>query len=64
METPEGIQLEVKSSAYIQSWEQSTYSDVSFDIEVSKDSYGETDEEARRSDVYVFCLLDHTTSEV
>ena len=59
LETPEGIQLEVKSSAYIQSWEQSSYSDVSFNIEASKDSYGETDEEARRSDVYVFCLLDH-----
>ena len=33
LETPKGIQLEVKSSAYIQSWEQSSYSDVSFNIE-------------------------------
>ena len=59
LETPEGIRLEVKSSAYIQSWEQSSYSDVSFDIGASQDVYAETSEEARRSDVYVFCLLDH-----
>jgi hypothetical protein len=59
LETPEGIRLEVKSSAYIQSWEQSSYSDVSFDIGASQDVYAETSEKDRRSDVYVFCLLDH-----
>jgi hypothetical protein len=59
LETPEGIRLEVKSSAYIQSWEQSSYSDVSFDIAASQDVYAETSEKDRRSDVYVFCLLDY-----
>ena len=59
LETPEGIRLEVKSSAYVQSWEQSSYSDVSFDIGASQDVYAETSEKDRRSDVYVFCLLDH-----
>jgi len=59
LETPGGIRLEVKSSAYIQSWKQSSYSDVSFDIGASRDVYAETSEKDRRSDVYVFCLLDH-----
>ena len=63
LETSEGIRLEVKSSAYIQSWEQSSYSDVSFDIGASQDVCAETSEKDRRSDVYVFCLLDHKNQQ-
>ena len=61
IETSEGIKIEVKSAAYIQSWKQEELSKISFDI---KPSYSVFDEnkgvKQRWSDVYVFCLLAHT----
>ncbi len=63
LETEEGVKVEVKSSAYIQSWYQNRYSLPRFRI---GKSYGwdantntSTDEQRRHSDVYVFCLLHH-----
>jgi hypothetical protein len=32
LKTPEGIKVEVKSAAYLQSWQQSAHSKVCFDI--------------------------------
>lgn len=58
--TPEEIKIEVKSSAYLQSWPQKGPSPISFDIEKKKTltkQHGET--QVRSADVYVFCLLDH-----
>ena len=58
--------VEVKSAAYIQSWEQQDYSKISFDIakrtsawnpETGK--YKKLDPLKRVADVYVFCLLRH-----
>ena len=61
--TPDGIAIEVKSAAYIQSWRQSGPSAISFGVAKTKSwnsdtgEYGET--RYRSADVYVFCLLSH-----
>lgn len=47
------IKIEVKSAAYIQSWEQKKLSDIIFSIRAPKST------NIRPSDVYVFCLLKH-----
>ncbi|MEB3103930.1 hypothetical protein [Ferviditalea candida] len=59
----EGIRIEVKTSAYLQSWSQQNLSKISFGIQPT---YGwdsianEYDtEQKRQSDVYVFCVLKH-----
>ncbi len=49
--TPGGIKIEVKSSGYLQSWEQKELSRIKFDIH------------QRCSDFYVFCLHKHTERE-
>ena len=59
--TPEGIQIEVKSAAYLQSWHQDRPSAISFRIakkypwDPKTNQYGKT--RIRSADVYVFCLL-------
>ena len=61
LEAPSGIKVEVKSSAYLQSWHQTTVSAPSFSIRKAKEWFPETnefgEERLRHSDVYVFCLL-------
>ena len=61
--TPSKLKVEVKSSAYIQSWAQTDYSTISFDIAPKKswDAKENTfdDDSQRSADVYVFCLLAH-----
>lgn len=58
-----GAKIEVKSSAYVQSWNQDRESTPSFDIgrkftwDADTDEF--TDIKARAADVYVFCLLNH-----
>lgn len=59
----EGIRVEVKTSAYLQSWSQQNLSKISFGIQPT---YGwdsitnEYDiEQKRQSDIYVFCVLKH-----
>lgn len=63
LKTSEGITLEVKSGAFIQSWAQKKYSTIKFDIKqtLGWDSNTNTfsSERVRQSDVYVFCVLDH-----
>lgn len=59
--TPAGIKVEVKSAAYVQSWQQAKNSAISFGIaptkgwEASANTYAA--EIKRSADVYVFCLL-------
>ncbi len=66
--TLEGIKIEVKSSAYIQSWEQKTLSKISFSIKPAYcwnyelNQYSKT--KARYADVYVMCLLKTTDREL
>lgn len=61
--TKEGVKLEVKSAAYLQSWPQTKLSSISFNIAPKKswnpvtNEYGT--EVKRQADVYVFCLLHH-----
>ena len=63
LETPEGVKLEVKSSAFLQSWWQEKEAAPRFGIARTQawdDATGQSSEEkARWSDVYVFCLLHH-----
>ena len=54
--SPEGINIKVKSSGYIQSWGHDDLSPISFSIESS-------DESTRKSDVYVFCIRKHTEQD-
>lgn len=61
--TNEGIKVEVKSSAYLQSWYQTKLSKIEFSIcptnawEASSNTY--SSERKRQADVYVFALLKH-----
>ena len=61
--TADGVKIEVKSAAYIQSWHQKTYSNISFSIRESREWNPDTNELAaevkRQADVYVFALLAH-----
>ena len=61
LKTPSGIKVEVKSSAYLQSWYQKRLSRPAFGIGKSLEWVPETGEfvgeKRRQADVYVFCLL-------
>jgi len=65
--SPEGIRIEVKSAAYIQSWTQKELSKIIFSIRPAKAWNADTgivaDEPQRSADVYVFCLLKHQKKE-
>ena len=66
--TPDNIKIEVKSSAYIQSWHQEKLSKISFSIkpayswEYETNKFSET--KNRYADVYVMCLLSTTNQEL
>ena len=57
----EGVRIEVKSSAYLQTWNQSRFSKIQFDIapknawDAAANVYAK--EPCRSADVYVFCLF-------
>lgn len=59
----DGIKVEVKSSGYIQTWVQKTYSNIKFGIQPTQawDKPSNTYENIKRrqSDVYVFCIHKH-----
>jgi hypothetical protein len=61
--TPDGIKLEIKSAAYLQTWFQNKPSTISFDISPTKKWDYETNKHEPNhkghADVYVFCLLHH-----
>ena len=61
--TPDGIKLEIKSAAYLQSWYQRILSTISFSIKLARHWDSTTNEVGlvpqRHADVYVFCLLKH-----
>lgn len=62
--TTKGIKIEVKSSAYLQSWEQAKLSDIGFDIKTKKlDNIPENESKEkiakRHADLYIFCVLTH-----
>jgi len=61
--TKDGIKVEIKSSAYLQSWHQKDFSRISFIVPKTRawdPTTGRTEETpARQAEVYVFALLDH-----
>ena len=64
LKTTTGTKIEVKSSAYLQSWRQKTYSTIKFGIARRKYEWdpetGESKENKppkRSADIYIFCLL-------
>lgn len=65
--TESGLKIEVKSSAYLQSWHQKSDSIINFDIRKTKGWDSQTNEYSsefkRQADVYVFCLLKHKDRE-
>jgi len=67
IETKEGVKVEVKSCAYLQSWSQKKLSAIQFSIRPTQSWNPKTNsystEVARQSDVYVFCVLQHKTQK-
>lgn len=63
LETPEGIRIEVKSAAYVQSWYQQKESTISFRVPKTRAWDSRTNKQERESkrqaNVYVFALLAH-----
>jgi len=61
--TPDGVKVEVKSAAFLQSWHQDQPSRVSFVVPKTRAWDASTnrlsEELARQADVYVFALLAH-----
>ncbi len=61
--TQDGIKIEVKSAAYLQSWNQKELSNISFNIKPTHAWNAETGEyskdKKRSADIYVFCVLNH-----
>lgn len=57
---PDGTTIEVKSSGYIQSWNQTKPSDIRFDIAMKRSWYADTntysDKQERSADIYVFAI--------
>lgn len=59
--TPDRLRIEVKSSAYLQTWSQKQPSKIIFDISKKRAWYAETNTMSkhpqRTADVYVFCVF-------
>jgi len=67
LKTPDGIKLEIKSAAYLQSWFQRALSKISFSTRASSAWDAQTnkfsDVKQRHADLYVFCLLHHNNKQ-
>ncbi|QCX38653.1 hypothetical protein FF125_09490 [Aureibaculum algae] len=64
--TENGIKIEIKSAAYIQSWKQKKYSTIQFGIaqSVGDPLHVEYDGNIKRwSDFYIFCVLNNKDQE-
>lgn len=61
LDAGEGLKIEVKSSAYLQSWEQRALSSIRFDIACKRALNTKTNtysaETKRCADLYVFCIF-------
>ena len=64
---PGGAKVEIKSSAYLQTWAQRSYSKITFGIAPTRAWDADTGDYSgtikRQSDVYVFALLAHRDQE-
>lgn len=61
--TKQGLKIEIKSSAYLQSWEQTELSKIIFGIRPTIDWKDEKKEIKRQADIYVFCVLSHKNKD-
>lgn len=63
LETPSGVKIEVKSAAYVQSWDQKRLSPIMFVTPKTRAWDADTGRQSldvkRQADVYVFALLNH-----
>ena len=63
LKTDNGIKIEVKSAAYIQTWNQKKISTISFSTKHAKywdsETFIEDEKPKRHADIYVFCHLKH-----
>jgi hypothetical protein len=63
LQTKDDVKVEVKSAAYLQSWAQRRFSNISFSYRVTRgfdaDKNKTEDVPLRHADVYVFALLSH-----
>jgi hypothetical protein len=63
LQTPEGLRVEVKSAAYVQSWYQKSYTKITFSVGPTRAWEAQTasfaSEVRRQVDIYVFALLHH-----
>jgi len=63
MKSKQGVKVEVKSAAYLQSWQQAKLSSITFGIQPTLGWDSSTNisstESIRQADVYVFALLHH-----
>ncbi len=65
--TPDGVRIEVKTSGYLQTWEQKSLSKINFGIRPthawdSKENIYD-DSIVRQADAYVFCVHKHTEQD-
>lgn len=62
--TQDGITLEIKTSAYLQTWGQKKLSNLIFGIQPTYGWNKETNEydtlKSRQADIYIFCISNHT----
>ena len=63
LETPAGVKVEVKSTAYLQSWHQKELSKIVFQTPKTRawdpDTNVQSKESKRQADVYIFAMLAH-----
>ncbi len=63
MKSKQGVKVEVKSAAYLQSWQQAKLSSITFGIQPTLGWDSSTNisgtERMRQADVYIFALLHH-----
>ncbi|WP_457743572.1 hypothetical protein [Sulfurimonas sp.] len=63
LKTKNGLKIEIKSSSYLQSWQQNKLSTICFGIQETSDYDYKTKkydkQKKRQSDIYIFCVLSH-----
>lgn len=60
--TNDGLKIEIKSSAYLQSWSQTELSKIKFGIQPTRkweENSKRSTNVQRQSDIYIFCVLAH-----
>jgi hypothetical protein len=59
LKTKNGLKIEIKSSSYLQSWEQAELSKIIFGIQPTHENRINPTEQIRQSNIYIFCVLAH-----